>query len=397
MGVAGDAQAARRAPASLELGQLAHQHLGVDHDAGAEDAHGLGGQDPRRQQMELELLVAHEHRVPGVAAALVAGDERVPLGEDVDDLALALVAPLGANDDGCRHVPQRSERGGGQSVQSPVVSHLIADITGIHHFSIGCSDADRSIAFYRDLFGMELISDREVEPADSSSEVTGVAGARRAHRAPARATASTSSCSSTSTPRGDRRAREPNHAGSAHLCFIAADLDAGLRRLSEHGVAFRPAAWPGHGRRWAERRRQGRLRRGPRRERRRDRAARAAVAQRGRDSIVDTGLADKTAIVTGAASGIGLACSRALAAEGARVVSPTSTAAPRRRGAATLGERSLGVAGRRHAAPDACRLARRDRACPDAGAWTSSSPAPGSSTRRRSTRSRQRNGIASRP
>jgi len=35
---------------------------------------------------------------------------------------------------------------------------------------------------------------------------------------------------------------------------------------------------------------------------------------------VDTGLAGKTALVTGAASGIGLACSRALAAEGAGVV-----------------------------------------------------------------------------
>ena len=35
---------------------------------------------------------------------------------------------------------------------------------------------------------------------------------------------------------------------------------------------------------------------------------------------MDTGLAGKTAVVTGAASGIGLACSRALAAEGATVV-----------------------------------------------------------------------------
>jgi 3-oxoacyl-[acyl-carrier protein] reductase len=35
---------------------------------------------------------------------------------------------------------------------------------------------------------------------------------------------------------------------------------------------------------------------------------------------VETGLAGKTAVVTGAASGIGLACSRALAAEGAAVV-----------------------------------------------------------------------------
>ena len=35
---------------------------------------------------------------------------------------------------------------------------------------------------------------------------------------------------------------------------------------------------------------------------------------------MDLGLAGKTAVVTGAASGIGLACSRALAAEGASVI-----------------------------------------------------------------------------
>ena len=65
---------------------------------------------PDGSRWNLNVLVAHEHRVPGVVAALVAGDDVVPLGEQVDDLALALVAPLGADDDGCRHVPQRSSR-----------------------------------------------------------------------------------------------------------------------------------------------------------------------------------------------------------------------------------------------------------------------------------------------
>ena len=51
-------------------------------------------------------------------------------------------------------------------------------ITGLHHFEITCSDADRSLAFYRDLFGMRLVSDREVEPGGFVEQVTGIPGAR---------------------------------------------------------------------------------------------------------------------------------------------------------------------------------------------------------------------------
>jgi hypothetical protein len=39
----------------------------------------------------------------GVVAALIAGHDIGPLGEEVDHLALALVAPLGANDHRDRH------------------------------------------------------------------------------------------------------------------------------------------------------------------------------------------------------------------------------------------------------------------------------------------------------
>ena len=42
---------------------------------------------------------------PGVGAALVAADEVGLLREQVDDLALALVAPLRPDDDGRGHVP----------------------------------------------------------------------------------------------------------------------------------------------------------------------------------------------------------------------------------------------------------------------------------------------------
>ena len=50
-------------------------------------------------------------------------------------------------------------------------------ISGFHHFSIACSDADRSAAFYRDVFGMTPVSDRDVPPGGFVEQVSGVAGA----------------------------------------------------------------------------------------------------------------------------------------------------------------------------------------------------------------------------
>ena len=38
---------------------------------------------------------------------------------------------------------------------------------------------------------------------------------------------------------GDERAREPNHAGSAHLCFVTDDIAADYDRLRAKGVTFR--------------------------------------------------------------------------------------------------------------------------------------------------------------
>jgi hypothetical protein len=88
------AHAAGRDPARLELVELPHEDLRIDHAARAEDAL-LAVQDPRRHMVELELLAAGNDRVPRVRAALVAADEVGVLGQQVDDLALALVAPLG--------------------------------------------------------------------------------------------------------------------------------------------------------------------------------------------------------------------------------------------------------------------------------------------------------------
>jgi catechol 2,3-dioxygenase-like lactoylglutathione lyase family enzyme len=113
-------------------------------------------------------------------------------------------------------------------------------ITGIHHFSIACSDAERSLAFYRDHFGLEVYSDRVVEPGGFVERVTGVPGARlrivhlRGH-------GYNLELLEYQTPRGEPRAREPNDAGSAHVCFVSDDVEADLRRLQAAGVRVRSA------------------------------------------------------------------------------------------------------------------------------------------------------------
>src|SRR4051812_18094889 len=82
---------------------LVGEDLGVDHDAVADHARLARVEDPARDEVELPRLALAHDRVTGVVAALEADDHVGALGQQVDDLALPLVAPLGANDDDSRH------------------------------------------------------------------------------------------------------------------------------------------------------------------------------------------------------------------------------------------------------------------------------------------------------
>ena len=96
------AQAFDRDAALLEGVELAAQDPRIDDRPVADDAELARVEDPRGNQMQFEgLAVAHD-RVSGVVAALKAHDHVAALGEQVDDLALAFVAPLGADDHRCR-------------------------------------------------------------------------------------------------------------------------------------------------------------------------------------------------------------------------------------------------------------------------------------------------------
>jgi catechol 2,3-dioxygenase-like lactoylglutathione lyase family enzyme len=111
-------------------------------------------------------------------------------------------------------------------------------ITGFHHFSISCSDADTSIAFYRDLFGFEPVSDRTVEPGGFVEHVTGVPGAR-VRIVHLRRDGFNFELLEFDEPRGEQRAREPNDVGAAHLCLITDDIDRDCNLLHERGVPVR--------------------------------------------------------------------------------------------------------------------------------------------------------------
>ena len=104
-GVLGDPQvlAADREPLLREALDLGDERMRIEHDAVADDAELAGPHDAGGQKRELVDLAADHEGVAGIVPALEAHDHVGLLGEPVDDLALAFVAPLGAHDDHVRH------------------------------------------------------------------------------------------------------------------------------------------------------------------------------------------------------------------------------------------------------------------------------------------------------
>ena len=99
VGVAAHPQAGGGVDApGLEAVDLVEEHLGVDDDAVADDVDDLRVEDAARDQLEGVGLPVDDDGVAGVVAALVADDHRHLLGEEVGQLALALVPPLGSHD-----------------------------------------------------------------------------------------------------------------------------------------------------------------------------------------------------------------------------------------------------------------------------------------------------------
>jgi hypothetical protein len=83
--------------------EFVEQRLGVHHHAVADHAARVGMKHAAWNQLQDELLRADLDGVARVVAALIAGDDVKFLREQIDDLALAFVAPLGAQHDDVAH------------------------------------------------------------------------------------------------------------------------------------------------------------------------------------------------------------------------------------------------------------------------------------------------------
>ena len=88
---------------AAELVDLGEERPGVEDDAVADDRELAGADDAGGEQRELVDGAVDDEGVAGVVAALEAGDDVGALGEPVDELALALVAPLRADHDDVGH------------------------------------------------------------------------------------------------------------------------------------------------------------------------------------------------------------------------------------------------------------------------------------------------------
>ncbi len=90
-------------PPSLQLVELLEEGHRVDDHAVAEHAVLARVEHAGRDLVKDELVVPYSNGVPGVGPALIARDPVGVLGQDIDDLALTLVAPLRPDDNEAPH------------------------------------------------------------------------------------------------------------------------------------------------------------------------------------------------------------------------------------------------------------------------------------------------------
>ena len=110
----------------------------------------------------------------------------------------------------------------------------------MHHIGLTVSDIERSIAFYRDTLGLELVGRRPRVTAGYVSQQTGYDGVElnvasfRVHA---------NSRQSIEMVQYMNHAGEPgdpatNRAGNTHLCLLVDDLRASVKDLVQRGVQF---------------------------------------------------------------------------------------------------------------------------------------------------------------
>lgn len=109
-------------------------------------------------------------------------------------------------------------------------------ITGFWHAGLTVSSMERSLAFYRDLLGLEIVSDRTVREAGVLA-VTGTAvGAIRVCMLRVPGADAYLELLQYDALRPAGAAARPDSVGTAHVCFYVDDLPVAWERLRAAGV-----------------------------------------------------------------------------------------------------------------------------------------------------------------
>ena len=112
-----------------------------------------------------------------------------------------------------------------------------------HHLGLTVADVERSIVFYRDVLGMELIGRRPCVENDYVGQQTGYAGLKlsvasfRVRAGNAQSIEMVQYLSNAGEPANPSTTR----AGNTHLCLRVDDLRAAHTELSAKGVRFKSA------------------------------------------------------------------------------------------------------------------------------------------------------------
>ena len=111
----------------------------------------------------------------------------------------------------------------------------------VHHVGITVSDIERSILFYRDLLGMQLVARRPCVEEGYVAEQTGYEGVKlsvasfRVRPDSPNSLEVVQYLNHTAQP----ASTSTNQPGVTHLCLLVDDLAAAYKALSAEGVRFR--------------------------------------------------------------------------------------------------------------------------------------------------------------
>ena len=114
----------------------------------------------------------------------------------------------------------------------------MAALSRVHHTGLTVSDIERSIVFYRDVMGLELVSRQETD-GGYDADIVGYPGARtrKAYLRVVGDTAHVIELFQYLDPVGTPLDVQSKNTGAAHLCLVVDDLHAYVELLESRGYA----------------------------------------------------------------------------------------------------------------------------------------------------------------